>query len=242
MQCKLCLKERPLIKKSHIIPRQFFHEVSKNIGKGFGDVSHGDTVGRIYSKKTKSKQVPSGIHVPNILCEECEQKLGVFDNYAQTVLLKGKFIKNDENTLWKLPTVDYKKLKLFFLSILWRSHICNNPFFKEVSLTESLESELRKIIIREEPGDENNFPIFLRKYKGIAAGLFYVLKKQEPFENYHFRIETYEIFIKMDDKNIEDNYKKMLLTPNSPLVIPVEENETSIEYKKLLKVINEFKE
>ncbi len=72
MQCKLCLQEKELIKKSHIIPRQFFHKASDNIAKGFGNVSHGDKVGRLYSKNSKSQQIQSGIYVPNILCKDCE--------------------------------------------------------------------------------------------------------------------------------------------------------------------------
>lgn len=244
MQCKLCSQEKPLIEKSHIIPRQFFHKMSENIVNDFGDVPHGERVGRTYSKETKSKQAQSGIHVPDILCKDCEQKLGVLDNYAQTILLKSKFIliENEAKTVWKLPNVDYKKLKLFFISVVWRSHICNHPFFQEVNLTDSLESDLRDIIIREEPGDENKFPILLWRYEGKAAEFFAAQKRQEPFEHYYFFLGNYRVIIKIDDKNIEELYKEILLVPNSPLMIEVKDHTTSREYKELLEGIERYKE
>jgi hypothetical protein len=215
--------------------------MSENIAKGFGDVPHGDKVGRTYSKKSKSKQAQSGIYVPNILCKDCEQKLGILDNYAQTTLLKSKFIENEEKTVWKIPIVDYKKLKLFFISVLWRSHICNHPLFQEVNLPDSLEFDLRDIIIREEPGDENKLPIFLWRYEGKAAELFGAKKRQEPFEHYYFFLGNYRVVIKIDHKNIEDLYKEILLVPNSPLIIHVKDHATSREYKELSEEIKQYR-
>jgi hypothetical protein len=243
MPCKLCLQEKELRNKSHIIPRQFFHKASKNIAKGFGNVSQGDKVGRLYSKNTKSKQMQSGIHVPNILCGDCEQKLGVFDGYAQTVLLNNNDIEKHEGKgLCKIKKVDYKKLKLFFLSVLWRSQICKHDFFNEVNLTKDLEDELRDMIYGEAPGDESDFSVLLLRYEGKEANHFSVKKWQSPFEGYYFRIGNYTFIIKVDDQDFPSSFLQYILTANSPLLIPITDYKATKDYELLINNIDLYKE
>ncbi len=247
MQCKLCLQEKPLIPKSHIIPRQFFHKMSEN--KDFGDVSRGERVPRAYSKNTKSKQVQSGIYVPDILCKECEQRLGVLDNYAQTELLKNKPTKNEEFiylspllSVWQIKNFDYKKLKLFFLSILFRSHICNDEAFENVNLTSALEDELREMIIKEYPGDENKFPVFLWGYKGKFSGYVSVHECEKPFNGYLFRLLDYSCTIQLDDNEIADDIKKTLLTPTDSFKVYVLDHENSQDYNIVSNLVQKFQE
>ena len=248
MQCKLCLEEKPLIGKSHIIPRQFFHKMSEDVIKGFGKVPHGEKVNRIYSKDARSKQTQSGIHVPDILCGECEQKLGEFDNYAQTLLLKDKPTKKEGFvsssplvSLWEIKNFEYNKLKLFFLSVLFRSHVCNHDVFKDVDLANSLENELREMIIQENPGDENKFPIFLWAYKGKASGYVSVQKCQDLSNGYLFRLSDYSCIIQLDNSEIINDVVKMtLLTPINPLKIFILAHEKSHDYKIISKAIHKY--
>jgi hypothetical protein len=243
MQCKLCLQEKELIKKSHIIPRQFFHKASDSIAKGFGNVSNGDKVGRLYSKNTKSQQMQSGIHVPNILCKDCEQKLGVFDNYAQSVLLNNNNIeKHEDKGLWKIKNVDYKKLKLFFVSVLWRSQICKHDFFNKVNLTKDLEDELRGMIMGEDPGDESDFSVLLLRYQGKEANHFSVKKWQTSFEGYYFRIGNYTFIINVDAQDFPSSFLQYILTANSPLLIPIIVYKDTKEYEFILNNIGLYKE
>lgn len=221
MQCKLCLQEKPLIKESHIIPRKFFQKASDNIDKGFGSVKHGDRAGRLYSIKSKSYQLQSGIHVRDILCGDCEQKLGIFDNSAQTILLQNKDIeKNDEN-LWKVPNIHYTKLKLFFMSVLWRSQICDHHFFSAVKLTSDLEAQLRDMIIQQNSDIENKFPVILLRYSGVEANNFYVSKWDQPCEMYYFRLGNYTFIIKVDENSWPDPFQEYMLKPEEDLLIPV---------------------
>lgn len=216
MQCKLCLQEKQkLVKKSHIIPRQFFLASSDDIAKGFGNVSNGDKACRIYSKESKSQQVQNGIHVSNILCDDCEQKIGRFDKEVQDKLLKRQYIKKSKN-FWTIEKIDYKKFRLFFVSLLWRSQICNHYFFEKVKLTKDLEEKLRNMIIREDPGNDSDFSVVICRYREKELNYFSVEKRPKDFELYRFRVGLYDFMISTDYQDFP--YR---LTANSPLLIPI---------------------
>lgn len=236
MQCKLCLQEKQLVKRSHIIPKQFFLKVSK----GFGPVNSPDNW--IYSKKSKPHQTQNGIYVPDILCDDCEEKLGRFDNYGQTLLITEKNVQKDDNeNLWKVPNINYKKLKLFFLSILWRSHICNHSFFSAVQLTSDLETRLRNMIVDENPDSENKFSVFLLRYREIEAIRFAVYKWKEPCEMYKFRLGYYAFFIKVDENSWPDIFQQYMLKPEQDLLIPVYNYKKTKEYQSDIDNIDKYK-
>jgi len=224
MQCKLCLQEKPLIKKSHIIPKKFFQQAFINIPKGFAPENYGDKAYRLYSKESKSRNQPSGIHVKNILCESCEQKLGLFDNYAQTILLNNdKYLKKDDKkNVWKLQNIDYDyiKLKLFFMSVLWRSQICSDSFCSQVELTSDSEAKLRDMIINKNPGSENEFSVLLLKYLGEEAESFSVARGKQLCEVYMFRLGNYTFYIKVDENSWPDLFQEYMLKPEQNLLIP----------------------
>lgn len=48
--------------------------------------------------------------------------------------------------------VDYKQLKLFQMSILWRAGVAKGSYFKEVNLGEFHEARLRTLLLSENPG------------------------------------------------------------------------------------------
>ena len=224
MQCKLCFQEKPLTENSHIIPKKFFQKAFINIPKGFAPENYGDKANRLYSKESKSRNQQSGIHVKNILCESCEQKLGVFDNYAQTILLNNdKYLKKDDKEkVWKLQNIDYDyiKLKLFFMSVLWRSQICSDSFFSQVELTSDSEAKLRDMIINKNPGSENEFSVLLLKYLGEEAESFSVSRGKQLCEVYMFRLGNYTFYIKVDENSWPDLFQEYMLKPEQDLLIP----------------------
>jgi len=242
MQCKLCLQDKPLIQESHIIPRGFFRNASDNIDKEFGSVKPGDKASWLYSKESKSKQIQCGIYVADILCKDCEQKLGILDNYGQTILLAEKNVeKDDKKNLWKVPNINYKKLKLFFISVLWRSHICNHSFFSAVNLTSNLEIKLREMIVEENPGSENEFSVFLLRYREVEAIKFTIYKWKQPCETYNFRLGYYAVFIKVDENSWPDTFQKYMLKPEQELLISIQNYKETREYQSDIDNIDKYK-
>ena len=124
--CSLCGKEKTLLKKSHIIP-DFMYD-------GLYDEKHFISMVRVQDWKKVGKK-PTGIYDQNILCEDCDNGIiGKYETYGSKILNGGNLpekdtpkynIERDERGASKInfKNLDYSKLKLFFLSILWKGHI-----------------------------------------------------------------------------------------------------------------------
>jgi len=76
------------------------------------------------------KDSQSGIY-DSFVCQDCEDRFGFWDNYAATILRKQPIATAQA---WDFGQYDYASLKRFFLSVLWRAHACERPFFEDVDL------------------------------------------------------------------------------------------------------------
>lgn len=151
MTCKLCNQEVPLIKKSHILPEFLFKKFFDQHGK----LRKFDTVQMAKGNPRISKP-SSGSYEGKLLCNDCDNRIiGQYETYISRVLnktlpleqtLNCKTVKNFNGINFiEIQNLDYKKTKLFLLSILFRAHISTNKEFNEVSLGKYAE-EIRDII------------------------------------------------------------------------------------------------
>jgi hypothetical protein len=127
MICKLCDQEKKLI-KAHIIPEGFFRPLQS---ESRAAEIHTNTIG------VHPKRSPIGIYDKNILCEDCDGKLGVWDEYAQKLLLQNfnednALYDNKEKIAYKIKDYDYIIIKLFFISLLWRASITTQEYFDRI--------------------------------------------------------------------------------------------------------------
>jgi hypothetical protein len=89
--------------------------------------------------------------------------LGSLERYASLVLYGGieLTIENsqDQNksTYISVKGIDYRKFKLFLLSILWRANISNLPIFQKVNIGEH-EQIIRDKILSNNPGSSVEYP------------------------------------------------------------------------------------
>lgn len=164
MQCKLCLQDKKLIKKSHIIPNFLYRELF--------DESKRLVSGHILTGESKTKQ--SGEWESNILCENCDKTiLGTNETYAAKVIfgdrgfkIKAKRFQKDDGLVFDHITgVDYVKFKLFLLSILWRASISSLPMFRQVNLGEKYGERIREMLLTGNPGKVNDFPFMIKTYR-----------------------------------------------------------------------------
>jgi len=104
-----------------------------------------------------------------ILCQECDNNIiGSYESYARTSFFCS-IDKNpqifDGNDFQPITiNVDYKRFKLFLLSILWRSSVSKRALFKNVTLGPHGE-KLRKMIYEGDPKSVSDYPIVLWTYK-----------------------------------------------------------------------------
>lgn len=172
MICKLCLNNRPLIKKSHIIPDFMYKYLYDDSHKIRMFSPYETSRGEGYIKKPST-----GIYESGILCADCDNKIigDNYENYVSIVFYGGNLQVNEDPIFETFTDVDgisfttyknisYKKYKLFLLSILRRASISTNPFFNSISL--GLHSEiLRKMVFEGEPGNIDDYAIAFLTYK-----------------------------------------------------------------------------
>jgi hypothetical protein len=110
-----------------------------------------------------------------LLCDDCEKRFGVHESKvvnflygsARTPLKK----KTLGTTVASLPPrafpglleirevqVDYRELKLFQMSLLWRAGVAKGEFFQNVDLGEKHERQLRQFLGHDDPGPEEAYP------------------------------------------------------------------------------------
>jgi hypothetical protein len=93
-----------------------------------------------------------------MLCENCDNRiLSAYGNYARRELHGGESIQTavdgNDFRIWGL---DYTRLRLFFLSLLWRMSVSTLPYFKEVSLGPH-EEVLRRMLLEGRPGEPDQY-------------------------------------------------------------------------------------
>lgn len=148
--CKLCKNEREL-KNSHIIP-EFMYTPLYDKKHRFDMLSNHETL--------RTKNLQKGIR-EYLLCEQCEVVLSKYERYVSQILSGQNHIAHQRNGgLVHLDGVDYKKLRLFGLSVLWRASVSSLPIFKQVKLGPH-EEKIRHMILGEDPGKPNKYPFIL---------------------------------------------------------------------------------
>jgi hypothetical protein len=146
--CHLCLTSSSL-RESHIVPSSIFSLVrDKTMNNRFHKIGN------------ETKNIVQDGPKEYLLCDKCEQKISHYEKYYKEALHlsrhKIEIIQNDKVAIIK--NLDYKKIKLFLLSILWRMSISSLPQFANVSLVNNVDV-IRKIISEEKPGRSHEYPI-----------------------------------------------------------------------------------
>ena len=160
--CRLCLLDKTLLKKSHIIPKFMYKGIISEDNKII-QTNLNDT--------TKKKTIRTGAYEPHILCQECDNNvIGKLESYASELLfgnwarqLNGIKLSNeisqDGIKSLRVQGVDYNKFKLFLLSILWRASVSDQALFKKVILGSALEERLRDKIVNQEADEDDEYEV-----------------------------------------------------------------------------------
>lgn len=233
MACKLCLQEKKCV-ESHIIPESFFRLIKEN-GKPILILP--DKIEK-YPEKSHT-----GIYDKNLVCEDCEKLFSPLDNYGHSFLVanfpKDKvFVDEDTVLAYVIENFDYHKLKLFFISILWRASASSNKHFYHIN-TGPFEDILKKMILNNDPGDKNYFSVILTKFdnQSIATAMLNPQReKLEEINYYSIYLGGFKVFIKIDNREASELMKNFMLAPNSPLYVVIRDFRESSEFKIMQKI------
>jgi len=94
----------------------------------------------------------------SLLCARCEQRFGHYENYASDVFVgDGATRPSPTQTGFLFTGLDYKRLKLFFMSLIWRLGVTRIEHFAGADLGSHRE-HLRVLLLADEPADFLRYP------------------------------------------------------------------------------------
>ena len=225
--CRLC-EQAPASVRAHIIPKSFFVEHLEN-----GEIPKlVATSADFYPKKS-----PIGVYDTGILCTECEAKFSRYDAYGYEFFHPA----GDLETIFPgtkgqaniVRGADYRLLKLFILSILWRASVSGQTFYSGVRLG-PYENEIRRLIVTDNPGATQYFPIILHRFSypsELIPILCPVRSRIDGLNFYQLLLNGFLVLVKVDRRPLPQPLLEIVLAPNQPLVILPKDYKGSTEHR-----------
>lgn len=183
--CALCGMNAKLV-KSHIIPEWAYRPLF--------DQKH-----RILKIKSDNPSpvgfVPTG-EWDRFLCHECEASFQKLDEYGRAII----FSEPGQPTfgIGTGPTeygvdiypVDYKRIKLFQISVLWRASVCKREFFKDINLGEH-EPTIRDMLINGNAGASDDYGCVLSAVRTQPDMLLFNIDQPDMYEEKGWKIARF---------------------------------------------------
>lgn len=154
--CKLCLEYRPLC-DSHALPNSLFNYIlRKNAGKAIVITDDATTPAR-YSSDTWEV---------DLLCADCERLLNErYDSYGIAVFRGHEGEVRRESSGVHLLRIDQRRLRMFFLSVLWRISVSSHPNYSNIDLPSEWEDDLRAALYEGRPIPDSRYTVAVYKLR-----------------------------------------------------------------------------
>ena len=242
--CKLTGKQGPSV-KAHIIPRSFYEfDRDKHISAENLTIEGNDL---------RISNSPIGEYDRTILTVEGEDHFSEWDNYASQFFIKDVqeatlYEANGESVCLEIEDFDYTKLKLFYLSLLWRAEVSKRQLFRNVKIGPH-ETRLRQHILDRNPGSQSDFSVFLMMYRDAPPSGFPFYEphrykdSSQGFNGYAFSLGRHQAHIKVDSRRIQYPLDSFAMSEDLPLRIPLLGNfRESARYQRTLRALRRYKE
>lgn len=240
--CRFCGKATPLV-KAHIIPKGLYWGLDQTIvtddivNKGKIIKRRGDrhktpvvvsTVQGEFQRRTRN-----GLW-GRFICETCETRFNAWDSHAIEVLRNSK--PQILVQAWKYENFEYAKLKLFFISLLWRAAVTDEPFFENVALEARDLSRIKLLIKKSRPGSWTEYSVLLWRSDEIIAKAMLPPERVE-YEGLSFILmyfPGYMSLIKVDHRPLPIRLKPYSLNESQSWLVGRRDYSTSGEWKRML--------
>lgn len=234
VSCRLCGKDGVKLVKAHVIPRSMYGDALKDPTGPAKLITN--------AEGQHDRRSPVGIYDSNIVCTQCETLFSPWDNYAHELFFKKeadeKIVHNGEVLGFRYAAPDYLRLKLFFVSLLWRAHWCSDKFFSGVDIG-PYEKIARKMILNGDPRDPETFAVVLARFHDDQHGGF-LHPFRERYDNvsvYRFFFSRHVAYIKVDKQRTAATFRQAVLKPETDLLIFARELSGSNELDVMRKLV-----
>jgi len=214
--CKYCGQRAKLV-KAHIIPKSFFTRIS-----------HPSQPNRMLSNVEGSypKKARIGEYDTGLLCESCERLFQVWDDYAAKFVNTFEELREplyDKGVLvgYQVENFDYDRLKLFFISMLWRAAKSERQFFHRVQLTPKELHRAKTLIETNDPGKPQTFGVCISTMSGLLGETMFdpILEKFGGLKFARFYLGPIIAYIKLANKSAPTDFQSHFMRPNAPLIV-----------------------
>jgi hypothetical protein len=153
-QCRMCLLDSALC-ESHIVPKLVHRKV---LGT--------DSRTRQYKSGTLHAKVIQDGPKQHMLCRTCEVLLQANEDYFARLWYPRSrpLYEHARDEFAVLRDYDYRRMKLFLLSVLWRAAVTDHVSFSHVRLGVKHQEVLRRMVLESLPGAQMEYPISARMY------------------------------------------------------------------------------
>lgn len=169
--CRLCRTENADLCKSHIFPEFLYRDVYDSETGSF----------HVYSSAPnwRPSERRKGIYEA-LLCRECEDIFRNWETYACEALFNGLRVQPILTPqLFIVRGIDYKKFKLFLLSLIWRAGVSGRPEFINVKLG-THEARIRQMLVAKNPGEVLDYPAALFVMKSATRAVMAMPEAFKP--------------------------------------------------------------
>jgi len=180
---------------------------------------------------------PTGIY-DRFVCLPCERRFGPWDQYAQHLLEGGETRRErvpdaaGRTIGYSIPVVDYDRLKLFFVSVLWRASVCRDPFYRAFSLGE-FEADAGRLILDGDSGLPDEFGMVVEHLISGRRGKAFISPQRRRVDGVNFvllYVSAFVAWIKVDRRPMPTTFAEGQLSRGEPLIVPLRRFEGSPEW------------
>jgi len=192
--------------EAHIIP------------KGFGRLIRGQASNvKLTPERVGEANPQLGEYDPDILCETCDNILGLDDEYAIKICKRFEVDhRNLGQNVFELPGVDCDRFCKFILSVLWRASTSRRRSFTSVNLG-PYEDLAREVLFGAKPlSDMRAFEVLIQRYRSASLDptKLYFHPVRQPFDErnaYGFGLAGFRIVAKLDNRPFREGFRSFVL-------------------------------
>jgi hypothetical protein len=235
--CSFCrLREASV--DAHIMPRSFVRD-----GAEPGRNSYLLSTRNDFAKRTQT-----GVYDSELVCLPCEQRFGPYDDYGREFFQLKNAVQlvspEMEGMVWQCP-VDYAKLKLFILSILWRASASRRVECASVKLGR-FEESIRQMIEFGDPGPADRFPILMHRYDNGADIAPLSMPRRTRLRHssvnyYKMEIAGCAIWTAVDERRLPPILDEVILAPGRPACLFPLDYKTTADWSKMLGILRKIR-
>jgi len=190
----------------------------------------------------RKKRNPIGVYDDGILCISCDNKIGVYDEYAAQFLNGVQLETHPSGAGWLATGINQPLLKLFCISYLWRASITSRKEFVGVSLGAKHERAIKELILNNSHGSINQYSVVFAKFNGsndTVGGLLFPAKTRIGNILYYeaYLPKLYKFWVKVDSREDQDMTNFSLGAQNEMIIFDKGDFESSREKSIMVRAV-----